>query len=55
MVVDGRSLTGDSVTAQVKTLTEGGLLMGPIPAEFLRLPEKKPQVWNQMWHQTFDG
>ena len=44
MVVDGSSLTGDSVTVKVKTLKDGGLLMGPIPAEFLRLPEKKPQV-----------
>ena len=55
MVVDGSSLTGNSVTVKIKTLTDGGLLMGPIPAEFLRLPEKKPQVWNQIWHLMFDG
>ena len=44
MVADGSSLTGDSVTIFVVTKQNGGLLMGPIPAEFLRVPEEKPQV-----------
>ena len=44
MVADGSLLTGNSVTIIVETKVDGGLLMGPIPAEFLRLPEEKPQV-----------
>ena len=43
-VADGTSLTGDNVTISVDTVTDGGLLLGPIPAEFLRTPEPKPQV-----------
>eukprot|EP00795_Rhopilema_esculentum_P009048 gene9048-16692_t len=43
-VVDGRRLTGDSVSIKVNTRTDGGLMMAPIPAEFLRLPETRPQV-----------
>ena len=44
MVADGSGLTGNSVTIGVTTKQNGGLLMAPIPGEFLRLPEKQPQV-----------
>lgn len=43
-IVDGAKLTGDGVTIGVTTITDGGLMLAPIPAEYLRLPEKNPQV-----------
>ena len=43
-VVDGRRLTGDAVSIRVNTRADGGLMMAPIPGEFLRLPETRPQV-----------
>ncbi len=42
--VDGQSLIGDNVTISSSTLSDGGLLLGPVPAEFLRTPEPLPQV-----------
>ena len=47
LVADGSLLSGDSVTISVTTSQDGGVLMGPIPGEFLRLPEDKPQVSKQ--------
>lgn len=43
-VADGSKLKGDNVTIGVHTIAEGGLVLAPIPSEFLRLPESKPQV-----------
>ena len=42
--VNGSQLEGDNVTVKAKTLTHGGLFMGPAPMEFFRVPETKPQV-----------
>ena len=58
IVVDGRALIGNEVTVGVKTITEGGILLAPIPAEFLRLPEKNPQVkaiilWSVLYSLLF--
>ena len=44
-VADGSLLSGNSVTMSVTRRQDGGVLMAPIPGEFLRLPEKKPQVY----------
>ncbi len=54
--VEGSSLIGDNVTIASSTLANGGLLLGPVPAEFLRTPEVKPQVrgisyWFSDWLQ----
>eukprot|EP00794_Sanderia_malayensis_P006708 gene6708-7470_t len=42
--VSGKSLTGDNVTILSSTITEGGILLGSIPAEFLQTPEPLPPV-----------
>lgn len=43
-IADGSKLIGKDVTIDVSTIQGGGLLLAPIPGEFLRLPEKDPQV-----------
>ena len=43
--VDGTGLTGNEVSINASVIDDGGLFLGPIPGDMLRLAEPEPQVF----------
>lgn len=44
MKVNATGLRGVQVSAEVRTIEDGGLFLDPIPGEFLRMPATQPEV-----------
>lgn len=42
--VTSTSISGASPSVTVETIQDGGILYGPLSAEFLRVPKESPQV-----------